>query len=406
MAISYILFKNQFTQQTYNNWPIYVNLFSTNNCFTKTLMIILKALSAHVMEDDRHLMSTINLKQLALHVGLTPSTVSRALNNYSDISAETRRRVQQAAEELNYRPSRVAQQLARGQSRVDTIAYVVPPGVHHFSDPFFARFIVGVGDTLASAERDLLITTPSCEVAELEAYERLLRENKANAFIITRTRPNDERVKLLKEKNIPFVCHGRTTRSKDFSWYDVDMLNGAKLVAKRFIEQGHKRLALITPPSMLNFSRLLERGFRQTVSNAGGDLTIQCAEGTMSESSGFEITQGWLNSDEANPEAIFCCSDAMAIGAMQAINKQGLQVGTDIAIIGYGDFPLASYVTPALTTLRQPISSAGVQVTRMLLSHLEQPDKAPEHILLPLELIERDSDRRVDCNNLLEQRRK
>ena len=358
------------------------------------------------MEDKRLLMSTINLKQLALHVGLTPSTVSRALNNYSDISADTRRRVQEAAKELNYRPSRVAQQLARGQSRVDTIAYVVPPGVHRFSDPFFANFIAGVGDALASAERDLLITTPSCQISELEVYKRLLRENKANAFIVTRTRPQDERIKFLKEKNIPFVCHGRTTRSKDFSWYDVDMLNGAKLVAHRFIDQGHKRLALITPPSMFNFSRLLEQGFRQTIKKAGNGITMQCEEGTMSESSGFGITHAWLTSDKENPEAIFCGSDAMAVGAMQAIQQHGLQAGTDIAIIGYGDFPIASYVTPAITTLRQPISSAGEQVTRMLLRNLEQPDKAPEHVLLPLQLIERDSDIRVDCNNLLELRRK
>ncbi|PWQ96959.1 LacI family DNA-binding transcriptional regulator [Leucothrix arctica] len=351
-------------------------------------------------------MTAINLKQLALHLGLTPSTVSRALNNYSDISADTRRRVQEAAKELNYRPSRIAQQLARGQIRVDTIAYVVPPGIHRFSDPFFAAFIAGVGDTLATAERDLLITTPPCQISELEVYRRLVRENKANAFIVTRTRPQDERIKFLKEKNIPFVCHGRTTRSKDFSWYDVDMLSGAKLVANRFIEQGHKRLALITPPTMFNFSRLLEQGFRQTINKAGDEITMQCAEGTMSESSGFDITYNWLNAAEANPDAIFCGSDAMAVGAMQAIQQHGLLVGTDIAIIGYGDFPLASFVTPAITTLRQPISSAGEQVTRMLLRNLADPDKAPEHILQPLQLIERDSDRRVDRNNLLELRRK
>jgi LacI family transcriptional regulator len=83
----------------------------------------------------------------------------------------------------------------------------------------------------------------------------------------------------------------------------------------------------------------------------------------------------------------------MAVGAMQAVKQHGLTVGSDIAIIGYGDFPVASYVTPALTTLKQPLSSAGEKVTQMLLQLLEKPEQAPEHILLPLTLVERDSDK-------------
>lgn len=336
----------------------------------------------------------MNLKKLAEHVGLTPGTVSRALNNYKDISEATRRRVQQAAEELNYRPSRVAQQLARGKHRVDTVAFVMAPGVHRFSDPFFAKFISGVGDTLAKAECDLLITTPSCEDTELETYRRLIRENKANAFIVTRTRPQDARIKFLDSQTIPYVCHGRTTRSKHFSWYDVDMLKGGKQIATRFIQQGHQRLALITPPQIFNFSRLLEQGYRQIIDKSPEPVSLLVKEGDMSEASGFTITQRWLaeTTAETRPQAIFCGSDAMAIGAMQAIQQHGLQVGTDIAIIGYGDFPLASFVSPALTTLRQPLSDAGAQVTRMLLRQLEHPDKDPEQVLLPLELIERESD--------------
>ena len=219
-----------------------------------------------------------------------------------------------------------------------------------------------------------------------------MTKNKANAFIITRTRPNDERVKLLEKHNIPFVCHGRTLQSNDFNWYDVDMLNGAKLVAKRFIEQGDKRLALITPPSVFNFSRLLEQGFQHVVDKATADISAQVSEGDMTEDSGFKITTDWLNSDEPNPEAIFCGSDAMAVGAMQAIKKKGLNVGSDIAIIGYGDFPVASYVSPALTTLKQPLNDAGEKVTQMLLQLLENPEQTPEHVLLPLTLVERESD--------------
>jgi len=337
-------------------------------------------------------MPAVNLKQLAAHVGLTASTVSRALNNYSDISLDTRKRVQAAAKELNYRPSRIAQQLAQGKHRVDTIGYVMPPGIHRFSDPIFASFIAGVGDTLAGAERDLLITTPACETSELETYERLIRENKANAFIISRTRPNDERIKLLKKHNIPFVCHGRTLRCKDFSWYDADVLNGAKLVANRFISQGHKRLGLITPPKAFNFSRLLTQGFSHAVEKA--EVSMQIGEGDMSESSGFDITQQWLAADQPHPEAIFCGSDAMAVGAMQAIKQHDLQVGVDIAVIGYGDYPLASYVTPDLTTLRQPQNDAGEKVTQMLLQLLDNPEQVPEHVLLPLTLVERNSDRK------------
>ncbi len=337
----------------------------------------------------------INLKQLAEHVGLTPSTVSRARNNYQDISIATRQRVQAAAEALNYRPSRVAQQLARGKSRVDTVAYVMPPGVHRFSDPFFASFIAGIGDTLTAAERDLLITMPSCERSEIEVYRRLLRENKANAFIVARTRPQDERIKLLQDNNIPFVCHGRTSRSKSYSWFDMDMLNGAKAVAKRFIAQDRKRLALITPPEMFNFSRLLVQGYKHIIERSEG-ISLQLQEGDMSEASGFKITEAWLKNTKAIPDAIFCGSDAMAIGAMNAIQQHGLRVGPDIAVIGYGDFHLAAYVSPSLTTLRQPLKDAGEQVSRMLLRLLETPDCEPEHMLLPLQLIERDSDRRID----------
>jgi len=325
----------------------------------------------------------VTLKNIAREVGVSVTTVSRALAGYSDVAASTRQRIEQVAEEMGYTPNITAQRLQK--QRTDMLGFIMPTFGPRFSDPFFSEFIAGIGNKAAVHDYDLLVSThaPDSE-GEQKAYLRAVKRGWVDGLIVVRTREDDARIQLLCERDFPFVAFGRTSDELEFPYVDEDSETGMRLLVQHFIDLGHKRIALIAPPSGLMFGHYRLQGYYDTM----GDNNLPAppewvVEGDMTQRGGAEAVKSLLALDPL-PTAIIGGNDLMAIGAINSIHQQGSRVGRDIAVGGFDDIPLAAYTSPPLTTIHQPIYEIGQKTCAMLIDVVNgRPPHNPNTLLTP-----------------------
>ena len=331
----------------------------------------------------------VTLKDIARETGKSVTTVSRALNNYGDVSAETRALIMRVADEMGYTPNTLAQRLQK--QRTDTIGLIIPTFGPRFSDPYFSEILAGIGNCAASFGYDILVSTHAPGEEELVAYRAAIRGRRVDGFILVRTRREDARVKCLQEANFPFVAFGRTETRLDFPYVDEDSAYGMKLVAEHLTGLGHRRIACIAPPLDLKFAQYRLQGFMNGLREAGipKDDTL-IVFGDLTQRGGYEQASKLLDLPSP-PTAIAACNDLMAFGAMSAIQDRGLVVGEDVAVTGFDDIPMAEYAHPPLTTVHQPIYKIGVTVCEMLIQLIQGKPLDERYILLIQELVVRRS---------------
>lgn len=329
------------------------------------------------------------LKEIARRTGKSITTVSRALADYDDVSAETKTLVRCVADELGYTPNLLARRLQKRRS--DTIGLILPTFGPRFSDPFFSEFLAGVGNAAAERGYDLLVSTQPPGDRELQVYRQKVQSRQVDGFVIVRTRRQDARIDYLRAARYPFVAFGRCEGELDFPFVDVDGTQGMRLVAEHLIGLGHRDIACLAPPPDLLFAEHRLIGLRQALEDHGLDLAKhQVILGDLTQKSGFEATMRLLDST-APPTAIAACNDLMALGAMSAIQQRGLKVGKDIAITGFDNIPMAEHAHPPLTTVHQPIYQIGKMVCDELIRLICSEDKTPRQVILEPHLVVRQS---------------
>jgi LacI family transcriptional regulator len=335
-------------------------------------------------------MRAATLKSISRATGFSVTTVSRALGGFDDVNEETRQLILAEAQKQNYEPNLLAR-LLQGQ-RSQILGLVIPASGSHFSDPFFAALVASVGNTAASAHFDLLISTHSPRPNDIEPYQRLVAGRRVDGLILSRIRQEDARIQYLREMKMPFVVFGRTSeRSHPYVYIDVDGQKGQSELTEHFIQLGHRRIAYISPPQDMTFSKLRIQGFLETL--AAHSLPIikdYLLEGDLTEAGGYRAAEFLLNLAE-KPSAIMTGNDSMALGVMSCIQQLGLRVGEDIAVAGFDDIPAAAHVHPGLTTIRQPIYQIGEALTRTLLEMINGNKPKQTGVLLNAELIIRGS---------------
>lgn len=334
----------------------------------------------------------MSIRKLAQSLGLSVSTVSRALNGYADVNAGTRERVEQAARELGYRPHPVAHRLATG--RTGAVALVSPVLGSSRFDNSFAQLMHGVTSRLEGAGYYLLSMALPAEETELPSLQRLLDAGVIDGLILTRTRPRDARVALLQARGIPFVTHGRTLHNEPHAWVDTDNERAMRLAVGRLVSLGHRRIAMINGPGELTFALLRRQGFERGLTDAGIDparCPVVHSELTAAAAQAAAIEL--LNpADRAQrPTALVCANDVLALGAAMACRHSGLRVGKDVSLTGYGNSESAEFADPPLTTVDHQVFESGGHLASLLLRRMAGEDAAQLHELEPVRLIERAS---------------
>lgn len=331
----------------------------------------------------------VTIKDIAEKVGKSITTVSRALHDYDDVSAETKALVRQAADELGYTPNKQAFSLVK--RRANALGLILPTFGPRFSDPFYSEFIAGVSSMAARHEFDLIVSAFPPGEQELRAYRQDVQSRRVDGFIVLRVRTADERIAYLQEVGYPFVTFGRTLGNPTFPYIDEDGAAGMRQVADHLVDLGHRQIGVIAPPSNLTFTRLRLAGLEEGLAEHGIRLSPELIlEGDLTEGSGSLLAQKLLDLPQP-PTAIVAGNDLMAFGAMSAIQQRGQVVGSDVSVTGFDDLPLAEHSHPPLTTVKQPIYAIGGRVCEMLIRLLVGDTLNQPQILLYPELVIRAS---------------
>jgi LacI family transcriptional regulator len=331
----------------------------------------------------------VTLKDIARRVGVSVTTVSRALGGYDDVAGETKQRILQAAREMGYRPHTIAQSLRR--QRTNTVGFVIPTAGPRFSDPYFTEILTGIGNEAAEHEFDLLVSTRAPGAQEQEAYERMVGSRRVDGLLVVRTRCRDERITYLVESGFPFVAFGRSDLDLDFPYVDVDGTKGLDEATQYLIDLGHQRIAYISAPLDLMFANYRLAGYQRALERNG--LPVQeewIAIGRLNQEDGYR--QGLkLLALEPPPTAIIAANDLMALGAISAAQERGLTVGRDLAVVGFDNIPLAEHSHPSLTTVHQPVYDIGKMICRTLIQLIKDGDSVQRQVMLEPTLVIRES---------------
>jgi LacI family transcriptional regulator len=298
------------------------------------------------------------LKKIAAELGLSPATVSRALNGFPEVNAGTRARVAEMASRLKYRPNQVAQKLVTGRSGM--IGMVLRSAADAAMDPSFFQVMTGLSQRLADHDMDLVFhAVPGGD--EVAPYRRLIAKNLLDGFILNAPALDDPRVAYLRGEGIPFVVHGRSEDAPDYAFYDIDNHGLAVESTRLLLDLGHRRIALLNGPRGAAYAEARRRGFILAMSERGlGVAERFLLQETPTEDYGYRAALACL-SDPMPPTAFIASNTFVAAGVLAAAAAKGLSVPGDVSVIGHDDAvpqPRALDALPALTVTRSPLVQA------------------------------------------------
>ncbi len=330
----------------------------------------------------------MNLKELAALLGLSQTTVSRALNDYPEVSEITRRRVKAAARKNNYRPNARAIGLATG--RTLCIGHVIPISTRHeIVNPIFADFIAGAGEVYSRNDYDMLLSVVADDDEE-RVYRDLASRQSVDGVIIHGPRENDPRVALLQDVGLPFVVHGRTgTGPTSYNWVDVNNRRAFERATDLLLDLGHRRIALVNGLENMDFAIRRREGFVAALEKRGvaPDPALMQSE-EMTEFYGYRAARQMLEAH--NPPTAFLISSMItAIGVRRAVSERDLKLGRDISAVIHDDE--LSYLrngedVPIFSATRSSVRQAGQLCAEMLLEIIRNPEAEVRYRLLEAEL--------------------
>lgn len=317
------------------------------------------------------------LRELANDLGVSITTVSRALAGYSDVSAATRARVMAAAEARGYVPSRVGRMLVSG--RTDFIGMVLPVRDGHLMDSFLGEFVAGLSEGLTARGRDLFIATAPRLHGEADVVRHIIDGDRADAIVVNRTEVDDQRIHVLVERQFPFVAHGRLlAEDNDFTWFDTDGEAAFADAVRMLIAHGHRRFGLVTINEPFTFAHLRRRGLETALAEAGIPLSRAAVRAVpMIDPLAAEAAAQDLLSSDDRPTAIFGVTDTQAIAILKAAAARSLPVPDALSVIGFDDLPIAAYAQPALSTFDQHARESAATIAGMVADML---DKGPQSV--------------------------
>jgi LacI family transcriptional regulator len=320
----------------------------------------------------------MNLKDLALALGMSKTTVSRALNGYPEVNEATRKRVLDAASEAGYEANPMARSLAVGRTNVFGIIYPLLPS--DLGDPMFLGVVGGMSAALEARKMNLIIA-PVSPQNELPSYEQMVRGRRVDALVVSRTLVADARIAYLLKAGFPFIAHGRTGTEAPYAWFDYDNEAGIGLACERLLGLGHQRIALIGAPLEFNFARQRRDSFEACMRKAGlaPDPRHLVAD-TLDRRTGYQAMVQLL-ATMPRPTAVIVDNHLSGVGAVRALLDAGVMIGTDISVIVWGSVE-DSLVGSNVTTIDQPgPDKAGAKMVDMLAAVAGGADPAGQQVL-------------------------
>lgn len=328
-------------------------------------------------------MKYITLKMVAERAGVSVNTVSRAINNKSDINEETKKRVLKVAQELGYVQNATAVALRTKKTR--TLGVVIADN----RNPFYAEVLNGIEEAAREKNYHIILANTQRDYQKEEEAINLLLAKRVDGLLITPVQDRNDDIKKLIEANIPFVIVGRDFENIEVDAVYNDEVKGGFFATEYLIKKGHKRIAFIN--GFLHKSPAQGRleGYKKALKEHGIPLDdMMVSVGDIDVEDGYERTKQMLEKN-LDFTAIFAYNDMMAFGAMQVIKEKGLRIPEDIGLVGYDDIPFSSLISPSLSTIRLKKQELGAESVKLLLSRINGSREKMKKIMLNVELIVR-----------------
>lgn len=330
----------------------------------------------------------ITIKDIAKMAGVAPSTVSRAITNSPGVGEQTRKRIWDLVLEYNYQPNSVARSLVK--QSLNTIGIIVPGrSSPFFENPFFADVLMGVAEIASERGYDVLLYTGSKE-RDARSKNYLL-ERKVDGLLAVGLRQDDPFLPLLQENKLEVVLVNRESEDPTLPWISVDNRRGVKEAVSYLIGQGHRQIGFIGGPETVQITQLRRQGYFDALRThrimPREELLVA---GDYDEKSGFAAAKKLLCL-KPRPTAIFASNDLMAIGALAAAKEEGILVPEELSIFGFDNIHSSLHVDPPLSTVKIPAYKMGQLAAGLILDLLAGKKPGSKHILLPTELVIRQS---------------
>jgi LacI family transcriptional regulator len=334
-----------------------------------------------------------NIRELAKRSGVSVATVSRVFNNYPDVSEETRRRVLELAEELEYTPSAAARTLVMRRSQLIGVLLDTGPSHPDIQHPVFQAVLVGLKHHIGEMDYDILLfaTETAAGSRDAASYVKRCRHHRVDGVVLMGVEEEDPAVQRLVRSRIPCVAVDLDLVGPRTSYVTSDNGVGARMAVEHLAGLGHTKIGFISGPLRRRPSRDRLLGYTTALAELGLPYREELVRyGDFYPDSGHDAMAELLELSD-RPTAVFAASDLMAVGAMAAAAERGLAVPDDVAIVGFDDIDIASLTRPALTTVRQQKEGLGVAAAEMLARLLADESFTPTVVTLPVELIVRES---------------
>ncbi|MCL4559179.1 MAG: LacI family transcriptional regulator [Chloroflexi bacterium] len=328
----------------------------------------------------------ITIGEIARQAGVSKTTVSRVLNNKPDVDPATREKIMALINEYNFQPNAFAKAISR-QSSSQHIGLLIPHKAEYvFSNAFYTEVMRGVSTELDEQGYYLML----CYAHDVN-YMDIYHQKRVEGFVLLSPGSyNKNIIETLNAEEVPFVSTSKISEQETMTYVDIDNHQGGMLVMEHLIALGHRRIAYIGKPSLTSsIERMNSHRVALEKHGLPYDPSLVLVPETSSTESGHDAAR-FLMQDDNPPTAIFLANDVMAVGAIKAIQESGFRVPEDVSVVGFDDIPLAMYVNPTLTTVRQPAYEKGRCAARMLIEIL-QKKPIPHCQIMDVELIVRGS---------------
>jgi len=332
--------------------------------------------------------SQVTIKDIARQLGISPSTVSRALKDHPDISIETKKAVNELAKDLNYQPNAIA--LSLKHSRSFTIGVIIPETVHYF----FSSVISGIEDVAYEAGYNIMI----CQSNELYNRERsnanMLYSNRVDGLLVSLAKETTDysHLKFFQDNNIPLVFFDRGTDAFPCDQVLIDDYAAAFRITDYLIERGHRKLLHLAAPQHLQIGFERKRGFEDALKKHGIPFSDEQIIFADKFDSATEVVDELIVLGKL-PDGIFAVNDLTALGAMKALKRRHIQIPEDIGLAGFGNGQNAILTDPPLTTIDQNGYEMGKIAGQLLLRRIKDglDEFIPEKHIVDTALIVRES---------------
>ena len=305
----------------------------------------------------------MNIKEFAKKIGLSVTSVSRALNGHSNISKRTKEKITKAAEKYNYFPNLNARRLA--SKKPDTIAFIttISPKAQ---DYVLMEFLAGLTQGVKGKSTELIFKFFTNEKDEFNYYQKLIDADLVDKFVFYRTKRNDKRIEFLQKNKINFVTWGRSSTKTNYAWIDLDNEKSINILMERLYSFGHKKIAFINVHRSFNYGYQRKKAYENFHTKNNLKLNPNYYQDSLNSttSTGIEITKKLLNL-KSPPTAIICSLDKFFIGCLQECQRRGLNIYKDISIVGYNDHD--NYLSSQnLTFISHPLTKMGKMAVEIL----------------------------------------